>query len=215
MDSLIARRMCLEMLGKKCPNILQTSIRPEYRTKLQFFCSERPDLSATSTATIQQRDEGPSRILAVVQSAGQRLLLDFPVAVDLLLRLLRDVLAATGELELRGLRLETKWHADLDGTGHAVGPAEPVLGSAERMLPEERLACVHLERGPHRQEAVLRDWWCSYLERRGGWLSATATRLPAAVAVLGGPAGRSSERALHRVDRSRHGIQAHRTGRGA
>lgn len=102
------------------------------------------------------------------------------MAVDLL-RFLRDLSAAPGELEFRDLR-EEKQLADLDGTRHAARSQELVLGSAEWLLPEEGLARFDLESGPYQQEAVVGDW-CVRLERRHCRLSATATWFSAIVAV--------------------------------
>lgn len=129
------------------------------------------------------------------------------MAIDLLLRFLRDLSDAAGELEFRGLRLEAKRHADLDRAERAAAGSEKrVLGPAERLLPEEGFPGHRLEFGSHQQEAVLDCRRRAYLERRGRRLSATTTRLPAAVAVPGGSAGRPGERTLHRVDRSRDGV---------
>lgn len=133
------------------------------------------------------------------------------MAVDLLLRFLRNLPAATGELELGRLH-EAKRHADLDRT-RLSGPQELVLGPAERLLPEEGLARVHVESGPHEQEAIIGDRRVR-LERRGRRLSATTPRFPATLAVSGRPVGRSRKCPLYRLDRSRDGVQADRTGRG-
>lgn len=124
------------------------------------------------------------------------------MAVDLPVR---DLSAATGELERRDLR-ETKRHADLDGTRHAARSQKFLLGSAE-LLSEEGLADTKLEFGSYQQEAVV-DNRRVRLERRGRRLSATTTRFSATVAIPRGIARRSRKRTLHRMDGSRDGIQA-------
>lgn len=121
----------------------------------------------------------------VAQSTSQYVLCCVPMAVDCI-GFDRRFLPAARELELGSVR-KKKRDSHVDRAGRSIRHEKRIVGETGQLLPEERISDL-VEHRVWRQKATL-DNRSVTLERNDRWLSATASGLPSAMAILGNPAG--------------------------